>query len=175
MRGSHLAGEILSRSAQLGVTTRKSVYPAIKRENSLHSTHAIEALFLLPAPAAWLNKRLDREAHMSRVLHLAGKIRAVAPYLATEDQAIEVAKGLSARIAEGSSLRDRERLLPHDEPGTGRPVGAAGDHGARRIWRCRHFQRFPGGGDRHPVGGRRIGRADPAEPFFHPRSPAPFR
>ncbi|CDZ39605.1 Sulfur acquisition oxidoreductase, SfnB family [Neorhizobium galegae bv. officinalis] len=52
---------------------------------------------------------------MSRVFHLAGKIRAVAPYLATEDQAIEVAMGLSARIAEGSSLRDRERLLPHDE------------------------------------------------------------
>ncbi|KKX27145.1 SfnB family sulfur acquisition oxidoreductase [Rhizobium sp. LC145] len=52
---------------------------------------------------------------MSRVFHLAGKIRAVAPYLATEDEAIEVASALAARLAEGSSHRDRERILPYDE------------------------------------------------------------
>ncbi|EUB99070.1 sulfate-starvation-induced SfnB [Rhizobium sp. CF080] len=52
---------------------------------------------------------------MSRVFHLTGKIKAVAPYIATEDEALDVAKALGARIAEGSNLRDRERLLPHDE------------------------------------------------------------
>ncbi|MFB9948623.1 SfnB family sulfur acquisition oxidoreductase [Rhizobium puerariae] len=52
---------------------------------------------------------------MSRVFHLAGKIKAVAPYIATEDEALDVAKALGARIAEGSNLRDRQRLLPHDE------------------------------------------------------------
>jgi len=52
---------------------------------------------------------------MSRVFHLAGKIRAVAPYLATEDQAIDVAKALAQQIVEGSGLRDRERILPHHE------------------------------------------------------------
>ncbi len=52
---------------------------------------------------------------MSRVVRLAGKIRAVSPYLATEDQAIEAAKALALQIAQGSSIRDRERILPHHE------------------------------------------------------------
>jgi SfnB family sulfur acquisition oxidoreductase len=52
---------------------------------------------------------------MSSVVRFAGKIRAVAPYLATEDQAVDCAKALAVRIAEGASDRDRKRVLPHDE------------------------------------------------------------
>jgi len=52
---------------------------------------------------------------VSKVVHLAGNIRAIAPYLATEDQALDVVKALAAEIAEGSSIRDRDRILPHHE------------------------------------------------------------
>jgi SfnB family sulfur acquisition oxidoreductase len=52
---------------------------------------------------------------MSKVIQLAGKLRAVAPYIRTEDEAIELARVLGADIRSGSSIRDRQRLLPHDE------------------------------------------------------------
>lgn len=52
---------------------------------------------------------------MSEVISLAGKLRAVAPYIRTEDDAIDAAKLLADRIRVGSSLRDRQRILPHDE------------------------------------------------------------
>ncbi|RWX80967.1 SfnB family sulfur acquisition oxidoreductase [Neorhizobium lilium] len=52
---------------------------------------------------------------MSRVVRLAGSIKPVAAYLATEDEALSAAKALSMQIAEGASLRDRERILPHHE------------------------------------------------------------
>ena len=52
---------------------------------------------------------------MSKVIQLAGKLRAVAPYIRTEDDAIELARVLAADIRSGSSIRDRQRLLPHNE------------------------------------------------------------
>jgi SfnB family sulfur acquisition oxidoreductase len=52
---------------------------------------------------------------MSMVISLANKLRAVAPYIKTEDEAIDVAKALADEIRAGSSLRDRERILPHHE------------------------------------------------------------
>ena len=52
---------------------------------------------------------------MSKVVSLAGKLRAVAPYIRTEDEAIEAAKVLAGEIRTGSSLRDRQRILPYDE------------------------------------------------------------
>lgn len=52
---------------------------------------------------------------MSRLIQLAGKLKAVAPYIRTEDEAIELAKVLAADLRSGSSIRDRQRLLPHDE------------------------------------------------------------
>jgi SfnB family sulfur acquisition oxidoreductase len=52
---------------------------------------------------------------MSRVVHLTGNIRPVAPYLATEDEALDAAKALADVIAEGSSRRDKARILPHHE------------------------------------------------------------
>lgn len=52
---------------------------------------------------------------MSSVVRLMGKIRPVAPLLATEDEAIDCAKTLAAKIAGGASERDRQRILPHDE------------------------------------------------------------
>lgn len=52
---------------------------------------------------------------MSNVFHLAAKIRAVPPYLATEDEAIEVAKAIAERIASRSNRRGHDRILPYDE------------------------------------------------------------
>lgn len=52
---------------------------------------------------------------MSKLIQLAGKLKAVAPYIRTEDEAIELAKVLAADLRSGSSIRDRQRLLPHDE------------------------------------------------------------
>eukprot|EP00913_Durusdinium_trenchii_P026920 g25255.t1 len=52
---------------------------------------------------------------MSKVVHLAERLKPVAPYLATEDQALAAAKRLAQRIAEGAAVRDRERILPHRE------------------------------------------------------------
>jgi SfnB family sulfur acquisition oxidoreductase len=52
---------------------------------------------------------------MSKVVSLAEKRRPVAPYLATEDEALSVARRLAEQVAEGSALRDRERILPHHE------------------------------------------------------------
>ncbi len=52
---------------------------------------------------------------MSKVIQLAGKLRAVAPYIRNEDDAIELARVLAADIRSGSSIRDRQRLLPHNE------------------------------------------------------------
>ncbi|TNM61877.1 SfnB family sulfur acquisition oxidoreductase [Aliirhizobium smilacinae] len=52
---------------------------------------------------------------MSKVIKLAGKLRAVSPYIRTEDEAIEAAKALAGEIRTGSSLRDRQRILPHHE------------------------------------------------------------
>lgn len=52
---------------------------------------------------------------MSKVIQLAGRLRAVAPYIRTEDEAIELAKALAADIRSGSGARNRQRLLPHDE------------------------------------------------------------
>ncbi|MGF9564889.1 SfnB family sulfur acquisition oxidoreductase [Neorhizobium sp. JUb45] len=52
---------------------------------------------------------------MSNVVGLTTKLRAVAPYIASEDQAIEVATTLAKRVREGSSNRDRQRILPHHE------------------------------------------------------------
>ncbi len=52
---------------------------------------------------------------MGNVFGLAAKIRAVAPYVANEDQAIDIARSLALRLREGSSRRDRERILPHHE------------------------------------------------------------
>lgn len=52
---------------------------------------------------------------MSKVINLAGKLRAVVPYIRTEDEAIEVAKALANEIRAGSGLRDQQRILPHHE------------------------------------------------------------
>lgn len=52
---------------------------------------------------------------MSEIVQLAGKIRSVPTYLATEDQALDVATNLARDVAVGASHRDRERLLPHHE------------------------------------------------------------
>jgi SfnB family sulfur acquisition oxidoreductase len=52
---------------------------------------------------------------MSRVVSLAEKLRAVAPYIRTEDEAINAAKLVGGDIRIGSSQRDRQRILPHDE------------------------------------------------------------
>lgn len=52
---------------------------------------------------------------MSEIVHLAGKIRPVSAYLATEDQALDVATRFAEEIAKGASHRDHERLLPHHE------------------------------------------------------------
>ncbi|MEB2847476.1 SfnB family sulfur acquisition oxidoreductase [Rhizobiales bacterium RZME27] len=52
---------------------------------------------------------------MGSVVGLAAKLRAVAPYIAHEDQAIDIAKSMASRLSEGSSLRDRQRILPHHE------------------------------------------------------------
>ena len=52
---------------------------------------------------------------MSKVINLAGTLRAVAPYIRTEDEAIDAAKALADEIRAGSSLRDRQRILPHHE------------------------------------------------------------
>lgn len=52
---------------------------------------------------------------MGNVVGLTAKLRPVAPYIASEDQAIDIAKDLAARFREGSSLRDRERTLPRHE------------------------------------------------------------
>jgi len=52
---------------------------------------------------------------VSRVIHLTSRIRPVAAYLATEDEAIDAAKRLAVLFADGASLRDRERVLPHHE------------------------------------------------------------
>jgi len=52
---------------------------------------------------------------MSKVINLAGTLRAVSPYIRTEDEAIEVAKALANEIRSGASRRDRQRILPHHE------------------------------------------------------------
>lgn len=52
---------------------------------------------------------------MSKVIQLAGKLRAAAPHIKTEDKAIEIAGALAADLRLGSSIRDQQRLLPHDE------------------------------------------------------------
>jgi len=46
---------------------------------------------------------------MSRVINLAGKLRAVAPYIRTEDEAIEAAEALADEIRTVSSAHDRQR------------------------------------------------------------------
>jgi SfnB family sulfur acquisition oxidoreductase len=55
------------------------------------------------------------DAAVSRVVQLTGRIKPVAAYLATEDEAIASVKRLAALFAEGASLRDQERVLPHHE------------------------------------------------------------
>lgn len=52
---------------------------------------------------------------MSSVVGLATRIRPVPPRLSAEDEAIESAKALAARLSDGSSLRDRQRILPFKE------------------------------------------------------------
>lgn len=52
---------------------------------------------------------------MSKVVHLAERLKPVASYLATEDEGLAAAKQLATQIAEGSAVRDRERILPYRE------------------------------------------------------------
>ncbi|AYD04357.1 SfnB family sulfur acquisition oxidoreductase [Neorhizobium sp. NCHU2750] len=52
---------------------------------------------------------------MSKVISLAETLRALAPCIRTEDEAIEAAKSLADEIRSGSNLRDRQRILPHHE------------------------------------------------------------
>jgi SfnB family sulfur acquisition oxidoreductase len=59
--------------------------------------------------------RFIQEVAMSKVISLAGKLKAVAPYLKTEDEAIEAARALAAQIQSESSRRDRDRILPFHE------------------------------------------------------------
>jgi SfnB family sulfur acquisition oxidoreductase len=49
---------------------------------------------------------------MSEVISLAEKLRVIPPYLRTEDEAIDAAKALADKIRAGSSLRDKQRILP---------------------------------------------------------------
>jgi SfnB family sulfur acquisition oxidoreductase len=46
---------------------------------------------------------------------LAGRLRPVAPYLATEDEALAAARALAVQLAQGAALRDKERILPYRE------------------------------------------------------------
>ncbi|SFA84141.1 sulfur acquisition oxidoreductase, SfnB family [Rhizobium sp. NFR07] len=52
---------------------------------------------------------------MSKVISLAQKLKAVASYIRTEDEAVDAAKALAELIRAGSSLRDRQRILPYRE------------------------------------------------------------
>jgi SfnB family sulfur acquisition oxidoreductase len=52
---------------------------------------------------------------MSKVISLAHKLKAVASYIRTEDEAIDAAKALANAIRAESSLRDRRRILPYSE------------------------------------------------------------
>lgn len=52
---------------------------------------------------------------MSNVVGFTARIRAVAPFIGSEDHAIDVAKTLAEQIRQGSSHRDRQRILPHHE------------------------------------------------------------
>lgn len=52
---------------------------------------------------------------MNKVINFAAKPRTVAPYLGTEDEAIEVAKILGSEIRAGSTPRGRQGILPHQE------------------------------------------------------------
>jgi len=50
---------------------------------------------------------------MSKVINLAGTLRAVSPYIRTEDEAIEVAKALANEIRTESNRHDRQSILSH--------------------------------------------------------------
>jgi SfnB family sulfur acquisition oxidoreductase len=52
---------------------------------------------------------------MNEVVRLAAKLRAVAPYIKTEDEAIGAARLLAGEISIGSSARDQQRILPYHE------------------------------------------------------------
>jgi SfnB family sulfur acquisition oxidoreductase len=72
----------------------------------------------------WLNRLMPIVGRkllgevMSEIVQLARSVRPVAPFLTTEDQAVAVASRLAIEISEGSSIRDRNRLLPQHEIGT---------------------------------------------------------
>ncbi|WP_313604201.1 acyl-CoA dehydrogenase family protein [Rhizobium sp.] len=53
---------------------------------------------------------------MSKVVNLAGTLRAVSPYIRTEDEAIEVAKALANEIRTGFNRHDRQSILSHHTP-----------------------------------------------------------
>jgi alkylation response protein AidB-like acyl-CoA dehydrogenase len=53
---------------------------------------------------------------MSKVINLAGTLRAVSPYIRTEDEAIEVAKALANEIRTGFNRHDQQSILSHHTP-----------------------------------------------------------